>query len=453
MPLALQLLILAVLILLNGAFALSELALVSARRAMLTLMERRGVRGAARARDLADHPQSFLPASQFGITLIGILTGVFGGQELAGQLARPLARLPLLAAYANPLALACTVLAITFLTLVFGELVPKQLALRHPERVASIIAQPLAIMARATTPVVWLLGQTTGLVLRAFGPAGDDRRAMSEEELKAMLVEGAETGVLEHEERDIIERVLRLADKPVRAIMTPRTEVAWIDRTAPRATIIAALRAAPHSRFVVCDGAIDNVAGIVQAKDILDRVLDGKEFSLAAALRQPMAIPDSVSALEALERLKSDTLGIAIVLDEYGSFEGMVTAADVLEAMVGDAEQPTLKGATAPGEIFELDGLTPVDETKARLHLPDLPNPGSYHTLGGLILALLQRPPRKGDAIVFGGWKFAVLQMDGRRVERVRVEREGQLAQPARLSPTASATFIPSTPADKIPPA
>jgi putative hemolysin len=426
MHLALQLLVLAILILFNGAFALSELALVSARRAMLTLMERRGIRGAAKARALADNPQAYLPASQFGITLIGILTGVFGGAQLGSHLAAPLAQVPLLAPYAGPLGLALTVILITFFSLIFGELVPKQLALRSPERLAVIVAQPLSWLAVAATPVVWLLGQATKLVLAAFGPPGDDRRAMSEEELKAMLVEGAETGVLETEERDIIERVLRLADKPVRAIMTPRTEIAWIDRTAPRPTIIAALRAAPHSRFVVCDGAIDNVAGIVQAKDILDRVLDGKDFSLAAALRQPMAIPDSVSALEALERLKADTLGIAIVLDEYGSFEGMITAADVLEAIVGDAEDagPKEGAAETAADNYEFDGLMPVDDTKARLHLPDLPNEGTYHTLGGLILALLMRPPRKGDAIVFGGWKFEVLAMDGRRVERVRVARD-----------------------------
>ncbi len=427
MPLALQLFILAILILLNGVFALSELALVSARRAMLTLMERRQVRGAARARALADNPQAYLPASQFGITLIGILTGVFGGAQLGTRLAVPLGRIHWLGHYTNSLALAITVLIITFLTLVFGELVPKQLALRHPERLAAIVAQPLSILATVATPVVWLLGVSTKLVLKLFGPPGDDRRAMSEEELKAMLVEGAETGVLENEERDIIERVLRLADKPVRAIMTPRTEIDWIDRTASRSTIIATLRNAPHSRFVVCDGSIDNVAGIVQAKDILDRVLDGKDFSLAAAIRQPMAIPDSVSALEALERLKSDTLGIAIVLDEYGSFEGMITAADVLEAIVGDAEDPQQPkdGSTQADQTsFEFDGLMPVDETKARLHLPDLPNAGSYHTLGGLILALLQRPPRKGDAIIFGGWRFEVLAMDGRRVDRVGVEKD-----------------------------
>jgi putative hemolysin len=427
MHLAFQLLILAVLILLNGAFALSELALVSARRAMLTLMERRGMRGAAKARALADNPQAYLPASQFGITLIGILTGVFGGAQLGEHLEAPLAKVPVIAPYAGPVGLGLTVIGITFLSLIFGELVPKQLALRQPERLALIVARPLSILAVIAKPVVWLLGQATTLVLLAFGPAGVDRRAMSEEELKAMLVEGAETGVLEAEERDIIERVLRLADKPVRAIMTPRTEISWIDRTKPRAAIIASLRAAPHSRFVVCDGAIDNVAGIVQAKDILDRVLDGKDFSLAASLRQPMAIPDSVSALEALERLKADTLGIAIVLDEYGSFEGMITEADVLEAIVGDSEDagPKEGAPEAVSDVFELDGLMPVDETKARLHLPDLPNEGSYHTLGGLILALLMRPPKEGDAIVFGGWKFEVLAMDGRRVERVRVERDG----------------------------
>jgi putative hemolysin len=426
MPLALQLIILAVLILLNGVFALSELALVSARRAMLTLMERRQVRGAARARALADNPQAYLPASQFGITLIGILTGVFGGAQLGTRLAVPLSRIPWLAHYASTVALTVTVLVITFLTLVFGELVPKQLALRHPERLAVIVAGPLAILATIAKPVVWLLGVSTKLVLSLFGPPGDDRRAMSEEELKAMLVEGAETGVLETEERDIIERVLRLADKPVRAIMTPRTEIDWIDRTAPRSSIIATLRNAPHSRFVVCDGSIDNVAGIVQAKDILDRVLDGKDFSLAAAIRQPMAIPDSVSALEALERLKSDALGIAIVLDEYGSFEGMITAADVLEAIVGDPDDPAPKDGKPQTDQtrFEFDGLMPVDETKARLHLPDLPNAGSYHTLGGLILALLRRPPRTGDTIIFDGWKFVVLAMDGRRVERVRVEKD-----------------------------
>ncbi len=426
MPLILQLAILALLVLLNGAFALAELALVSSRRAMLTLMERQGLRGATRARMLADDPQSFLPTTQFGITLIGILTGVFGGDQLGVRLQGPLRLVPYLAPYAGPLGVILTVLVITYLTLVFGELVPKQLALRHPERTAVLVARPISVLAKTAAPAIWLLSITTDLVLRLFGPDQEDRRGVSEEELKAMLVEGAESGVLETEERDIIERVLRLADKPVRAIMTPRTEIFWIDRSASREDIIARLRAASHSRFVVCDGSVDNVAGIILAKDVLDRVLDNREGPIVSAvLRQPMAIPNSVSALDALDRLKADALGMALVFDEYGSFEGVVTAADVLEAIVGDAEDagPSSYNEPPPDSAYELDGLTPIDEIKARLHLPTLPSEGSYHTLGGLILALLLRPAAKADAILFGGWKFEVLAMDGRRIDRVRVTK------------------------------
>jgi putative hemolysin len=209
--------------------------------------------------------------------------------------------------------------------------------------------------------------------------------------------------------------------------MTPRTEIAWIDRTDPAREIAATLKSAPHSRFVVCDGSVDNVVGVVQAKDILDRVLDGKDVSIGAALRQPMVMPDTVTALDALERLKSDPLGLALVLDEYGSFEGVVTAADVLEAIIGDPVDaaPQAGDGEAPADgSYLLDGMMPVDEAKARLLLPDLPAEGSYHTVAGLVLALLRRVPRLGDRIVFGGWLFEVLVMDGRRVDRVRASRE-----------------------------
>jgi len=272
-----------------------------------------------------------------------------------------------------------------------------------------------------------VLSASSSLVLRLAGVRRASPNTVTEEELKALLVEGEETGVLESEERDMIERVLRLADKPVRAIMTPRNELAWIDRTDPAREIALTLKSAPHSRFVVCDGSVDNVVGIVQAKDILDRILDGKEMSIGASLRQPLVMPDTVTALDALERLKADPLGLALVMDEYGSFEGVVTAADVLEAIVGDVEVVS----TTPGEgvaqadgTFLLDGMTPVDELKARLELPDLPAEGSYHTLAGLMLALLRRVPRQGDRIVFGGWLFEILEMDGRRVDRVRASRE-----------------------------
>jgi putative hemolysin len=427
MGLGLEVVIVLLLIVVNGVFAMSELALASVRRARLAVLERRGVPGATRARELSANPQRFLPTAQIGITLVGMLTGVFGGARITGDLASWLASVPMLAQVAEPAALALVVVLTTYLTLVLGELVPKTLALRTPEEIAARVAPSIAWMARMSGPAVWLLDRSSALVLRAVGLKSTPRATITEEELKALLVEGAQAGVLEIEERDMIERLLRLADKPVRAIMTPRTEIAWVDRTDPPLEIAAALKSAPHSRFVVCDGSVDNVVGVVQAKDILDRILDGGDVSLAAALRQPMVVPDTVTALDALERLKSDPLGIALVMDEYGSFEGVVTAADVLEAIVGDptdAEAQPGEGAAGAETTLIMDGMMPVDELKSRLSLPDLPAEGSYHTLAGLVLALLRRVPRAGDRIVFSGWRFEVLEMDGRRVDKVRASRE-----------------------------
>jgi putative hemolysin len=427
MTIGLEIVVILLLILLNGLFSLSELALVSARRARLAVLERKGISGAAAARVLSDDPQRFLPTVQVGITLISVFTGVFGGARIAAHLQAWLETFKPIIPFADTIALTIVVIVSTYLTLVLGELVPKQLALRAPELMAARVARPIALLSRIVGPAVWLLGKSSSGVLRLFGLQRASRQSVTEEELKALLIEGAQTGVLEMEERDMIERVLRLADKPVRAIMTPRTELTWIDRTDPRREIVATLKSAPHSRFVVCDGAIDNVVGVVQAKDILDRLLDGGDLSIGAALRQPIVVPDTVSALDALERLKSEPLGLALVMDEYGSFEGLVTAADVLEAIIGDPTdaEPQPGSPTGAAEpVLVMDGLMPVDELKSRLELPDLPAEGHYHTLGGLLLALLRRVPRKGDRIVFGGWRFEVLEMDERRVARARVERE-----------------------------
>ena len=415
------------LILINGLFALSELALVSVRRARLMVLDSKGVAGAKPAMALAEDPQRFLPTVQVGMTLVGILTGTIGGARLAARLEPVLARSALLQPAAGELSLLIVVLVTTYLTLVLGELVPKQLALRQPEIVAARVARPLLVLSRVVRPFVWVLGLSTSAVLRLFGKHRAPAQTVTEEELKALLAEGAQAGVLETGEREMIERLLRLADKPVRAIMTPRNEIAFIDRTDPRRDIVQALKNAPHSRFVVCEGSVDNVVGVIQAKDILDRLLGGGDLSVSATLRQPMVVPDTISALDALERLKADPLGLALVMDEYGSFEGLVTAADVLEAIVGDASdtKPDLAAdaETTPGSLV-VDGMMPVDELKDRLSLPDLPAEGSYHTTAGLLLALLRRVPRVGDKVVFAGWLFEVQSVDGRRVERVRASRE-----------------------------
>ncbi len=414
----------------NGLLALAELAVVSSNRARLTVLEQKGVAGAMQARLLADDPERFLPTVQVGLTLVSILSGVFGGAALASHLSPLLVRAGVPQPGAQSLAVAIVVVLITYLMLLLGELVPKQLALREPERVAAAAARPLLLLARATAPVVWLLGRSSAAMMRLLGADRPVSQTVTEEELHALLVEGEQTGVIETEERGMIERVLRLADKPVRAIMTPRTDLAWVDRTDPQTEIIDTLKSEPHSRLVVCDGGVDNPVGVVQAKDLLDRLLDGKEFSVAEALRTPMVMPDTVTALDALERLRGDPIGMALVMDEYGSFEGVVTAADVLQAITGDPEVPvTASGDTeAATGVLVLDGMMPVDELKARLNLPDLPAEGSYHTLAGLLLALLRRVPQEGDRIVFGGWLFEVTGMDGRRVDRVRASREA-LAQ------------------------
>jgi putative hemolysin len=420
------------LVLLNGAFAMSELALVSARRARLLAMQRQGRAGAAAALRLAEEPQRFLPTVQVGITLVGILAGAFGGARLAGTLADALRGLPLVGVKAEALALALVVLAITYLSLILGELVPKQLALRNPEPIAALVARPLATLSRLSAPLVWLLGRSSELVMRALGVSRPIDQSVTEEEVKAVVAEGAEAGALETEERHMIERVLRLADKPVRALMTPRTELAWLDRAAPAEEIAARIRAAPVTRFIVAERRIDNVLGVVAAKDLLDQLLAGEPLSLAKALRQPMVLPDTLSALDAMQRLRGDALGLALVMDEYGSFEGVVTPSDLLEAIIGElgpaaAPVPGDRGQEAvrrhDGSLL-LDGMMPSDELKARLDLPPLPAEGTYHTVAGLMLALLRRVPREGDRIVWAGWRFEIVDMDGRRVDKVLVTRE-----------------------------
>jgi len=416
---ALEILIILLLVLLNGAFAMSELAIVSSRRSRLMAMQKRGVRGADTALALADDPQRFLPTVQVGITMVGIIAGAFGGARLAGTIAQALEMLPFPVPFVQEVAFTLVVLAITYLSLILGELVPKQLALREPEKLAILVARPLAALARITAPMVWLLGASSALVLRFFGPAPTSDLSVTEEEVKAVVAEGAQAGALETEERHMIERVLRLGDKPVRALMTPRNDIAWLDRAEAPENLPERLRASHVTRFIVADGRVDNVVGVVAAKDLLDQLLAGAPISLDAALRQPMVLPDTLTALDALERLRGD---------EYGSFEGMVTASDLLEAIIGELGPSEPMPAEAAVLRFDgsllLDGSMPSDELRARLDLPEMPGAGTYHTVAGLMLALLQRVPREGDRIVWAGWRFEIVDMDGRRVDKVLASRE-----------------------------
>lgn len=425
--------IILLLVLLNGAFALSELAIVSSRRSRLITLQRQGRAGATEALALADDPQRFLPTVQIGITMVGVIAGAFGGARLSSTLAEVLAPLPYMARFADEVAFTLIVLAITYASLILGELVPKQVALRDPERVAVLVARPMAWLSRWSFPAVWLLARSSHLVLRLIGSAEPVEQSVTEEEVKAVVAESVDSGALETEERHMIERVLRLADKPVRALMTPRTEIEWLDRSDTPDEISERIRASQVTRFVVADGRIDNVVGVVAAKDLLDQLLAGNPLALPAALRQPMVLPDALSALDALERLRNDPVGIAFVMDEYGSFEGVVTASDLLEAIIGElgpAPEAQEAGAVTrhDGSLL-LDGLMPSDELRARLDLPQLPAAGTYHTVAGLMLALLKRVPKEGDRIVWSGWRFEIVDMDGRRVDKVLAIREEHAAE------------------------
>jgi putative hemolysin len=427
MSFAFELLIILVLVLMNGLFAMSELALVSARRARLEAMARVGRRGARTAITLSQDSGRFLPTVQVGITLIGVLAGAYSGSALAVPLGNWLDTLPAVAPGGQTLAFALVVVFTTYLSLILGELVPKQLALRNPEGIAALVAPMMSALSRVAAPMVWLLRASSSAVLRLFGQA-KAMPSVTEEEVHAIVQEGAATGVLAREESAMITRVLRLADRPVRALMTPRPEVAWLDRADTAQDIAAQIKASPHGRFVVCEGAIDNVLGVVQAKDLLDLMLDGEPPNLRRALRQPLVLPDAMTGLAALERLRKDQLGLALVVDEYGTFEGVVTAADLLEAIVGDLAE---SGADNAPDVVRrddgswlMDGMTPADELKTELGLSTLPDEGDYHTLGGLLLRLFRRLPREGESVAWGGFRFEVVDMDGRRIDKVLIRPE-----------------------------
>jgi putative hemolysin len=424
----LEILVLLALVLLNGYFAMAELAVVSARPARLEALARQKASRAARqALALARDPGRVLSTVQIGITLVGISAGAFGAARLAEPLGAGLARVPLLAPISEEIAYALMVVVITYLSLIVGELVPKHLALRAPERIAALVAPTIDLLSRISTPAVWLLDRSSRFVLRLLGSETQPAETVTEEEVRMLIAEGTRTGVFHRQEQDMIGRVLRLADRPLRAIMTPRVELVWLDVDNDPAKIARVIRESGHSRFPVGRGSLDDVLGVVQVRSLLEACLAGQPLDLRAALRPVLVLPDSTPVLRALEALRQARASMALVVDEYGEVEGVVTVEDVLEAVVGDMPERRLGEEPAIVEREDgsllMDGMLAIDEVKLALGFDNLPEEGSYHTLAGFLLAQLGRVPQEGETVAYGGWRFEVVDMDGRRIDKVLVRR------------------------------
>jgi putative hemolysin len=428
MGVALQIAVIVVLTVLNGLFALSETALVSSRKARLRELAEAGDKGARAALELADSPTRFLSTVQIGISLIGVLAGAFGGAALAGPLAEVLRGVPLVAPYAGPLAFGAVVVAITYLSLIIGELVPKRLALNGPETVISRVAGPMRLISAITSPAVWLLSASTEGVLGLLGVRQMDTSPVSEQEVEILMEEGARAGVFEEEERDLVARALRLDDRPVRELMTPRPSVVWLDADDPPEEVLRLARESRHSYFPLARGDLDELLGIASVKDAWARGADEQPAELLGSLRRPALVPEGVPATRALEAFKRSGLPLALVIDERGHIEGLVTLTDVLEALVGEVpdEDEADEEAIVRREdgSWLVDGLLAAEELKERLGSSGLPlhdEEADYQTVGGMVMDVLGRVPFAGDRFEWEAYSFEVLDMDGRRVDKVLV--------------------------------
>ena len=411
-----------VLVVINGLLAMSELAVVSSRPGRLKMLVERGVKGARRALALAADPGRFLSAVQIGITLVGIVAGAFSGATLAARLVDWLMAQGLSETVAEPVAYGSVVTAITYLSLIIGELVPKQLALRNPEALACLVAPAMTVLSRIGSPLVSLLDFSGKAVLALLGQRRMSAARVTDEEIKTLVAEAESAGVLEPEERAMITRVMRLGDRPVRAVMTPRRDVDMLDLTDDPGTNRRLIMETAHSRLPVYEGSADAVLGVVQAKDLLDGCLKGNAFNIREFVRPAPFVPDTMDALDIVEMLKSSPVHIGLVHDEYGHFEGVVTSADILEAIVGEFRGE--KGAAEPDVVRRADGSylvagsMPADELAELLGI-SLPEDRSFHTVAGLALSGFGKLPDVGESVRMHGWQFEVVDLDGRRIDKV----------------------------------
>jgi putative hemolysin len=435
-----EIVIILLLIAANGVFSMAEIALVAARKVRLQQRAEEGDRRAGAALALAQAPARFLSTVQVGITLIGVLAGAYGGATIAEQLATAIAGFETFAPYARGLALGIVVAGITVLSLILGELVPKNIGLQYPESIASWTAGPMKALARIGGPIVNAITAVTALIMRIFGLRGSAAPGLTEDEIRAVISEGAETGVLEPAEESIVQRVFQLGDQRVAAIMTPRVDIEWIDVNVTNEQLREFLATQSHNEFVLSNDDLDNVIGTVRAAELLPAVLRGGLINLRALVREPLFVPDSMPAFKLLEAFRASHRHLAIVMDEFGAVEGLVTVGDLLEALVGtlpaDASEAGGPFVPRPDGSWLVDGSAPIDEVAARLDVvvPE-GETGAYHTLAGFVMARLGRVPRTADTFEWGARRFEVVDMDGRRVDKVLVHRGAPPETPAHAAP------------------
>ncbi|MDY0957699.1 MULTISPECIES: hemolysin family protein [unclassified Sphingomonas] len=420
-------LIIFALVALNGVFAMSELAIVSSRRARLDAMARSGRKGAQAALTLAADPGKFLSTVQIGITLTGIIAGAYSGSSLGTPTAARLEALGIAPATAATLGFALVIGLTTYASLILGELVPKQFALRKPEPIAAFVAVPMRWLAVGTAPIVWILDSTSGVIFKLLGLNRDNEDQVTAEELHLIVAEASKSGVIEEHERSIISGVVRLADRPVREVMTPRTEIDWLDCTLGDEAIRAKLLESPRTRLPVGEGSIDAVVGVVQARDIAMALFRGDPLDLKQLMRKAPVVIDRIDAMDVLLALRQAEVPMALIHDEYGHFEGIVTPADLLAAIAGEFASDADPGE-APSVVERDDGSLLVAGTMAADALADrlgidLPDDRDYATVAGLALAVFRHLPGEGESFVEQGWRFEVVDLDGRRIDKLLVSQ------------------------------
>ena len=425
------------LILLNAVFAMSEMALTASRKARLQVMVEAGESGAQAAMDLHDNPTKFLSVVQIGITSIGVLNGIVGEGAFSGPLAAWLqAHFPIGARAADITATGLVVVVITFLTIIFGELVPKRIGQTHPESVARLVARPMEWLSMIGGPFVRLLTACTHATLRLLGIKNGPGRSVTEEEIAASLEEGLDAGVIEAQEHQMVRNVFRLDDRQVGSMMIPRAEIVWLDAAGSADDVLRVIVDEEHSRYPVCRGGLDDVIGVISAQTLLQRAIKDQPLALAEGLQPSVFVPETLSGMELLEQFRASSAQLVFVVDEYGEVQGMITVRDVLEAITGEFSTPTADDAWAVQRddgSWLFDGLIPVPELKDRLGMKELPDEdrGRYNTLAGMIMLLLGRLPETADSVEWDDWRFEVVDLDGKRVDKVLAMRMASVAEGA----------------------